>query len=216
MAALFIIPAPNWKQLESSSAGEQSHTLWCISHRREPWYFQQHGWTSNALYKVKEPRPQRVSTVWFHRYDILGKAETVAENRPVIPRAWRWRRGLTIEGHKGTFRGDGDVLCLDSGGGDTAVRIRRNFWNSTPRVNFTERELYPSYTSKHEETNLSFSKLRSYPTALSPSSETCDKERKGCLPLFLFRVFEARLSVEAVGWGGVGSKVPGLLRMGVL
>lgn len=38
-------------------------------------------------------------------------------------RGWGWASGLTTKGHKGSSGGNGNVLCLDSGGSYVTVCV---------------------------------------------------------------------------------------------
>lgn len=75
---------------------------------------------------MKEVRLYRLHLVGFHLHDI-GKSKAVkTENSSVVARDRRKKQGLTTKGHEETLQSDGNILCLDCGGGYRTVCVCQN------------------------------------------------------------------------------------------
>lgn len=118
-----------------------------FSNRKEP-RFCQH-WMNFQCILLSERAQTQKSRYWVISFTcILQKAKNYG--RKTDRGLWRVgaEKGADCRGAQKNFRGDGNVLHLDCGGGYTTVHVYQNSWKRTLRVNFTKWKLHFKYATE--------------------------------------------------------------------
>ena len=65
---------------------------------------------------MKEARQKQPHIIPFYLCEMsrISKS-TETESKLVVIQGWEWEQGLTVNGHKEVYKGDGNVLKLDYG-----------------------------------------------------------------------------------------------------
>lgn len=103
-----------------------------------------HKQTINICNNVDEPqklcskckKPNKEAYILYDSIYMTFKKILLGQKLYLVARGWNRCKKLITKGHKGTFWGDGNIVCLDRGGGYKAIYICQNSSNCKPKTEF--------------------------------------------------------------------------------